>query len=42
MIDERYMITKAEEKAIVANMFSSVEPLKLKYFRQRKRKKLLF
>jgi hypothetical protein len=41
MIDERYQITKEEETAILANMFSSLQPLKLKNLSPKEKKKIV-
>jgi hypothetical protein len=41
MVDERYMITKAEEEAIVSNMFYSLEPLRLKLLSPKEKKKIV-
>lgn len=41
MVDDRYCITKAEEEKILATMFSSLSPLKLKTFSTKEKKKLV-
>lgn len=41
MIDDRYMITRAEEEKILETMFSSLSPLKLKVFSSREKKKIV-
>ena len=41
MIDDRYFITKAEEEKIIQTMFSSLEPLKLKAFSPKEKKKIV-
>jgi hypothetical protein len=41
MIDERYQITKEEEETIVSNMFSSIEPLRLKNLSPKEKKKIV-
>jgi hypothetical protein len=41
MVDDRYFITKAEEEKILSAMFSSLEPLKLKTFSSKEKKKIV-
>ncbi len=41
MVDDRYFITKAEEEKILSAMFSSLEPLKLKTFSPKEKKKIV-
>ena len=41
MVDERYLVTKAEEEEIVANMFSSLKPLRLKLLSPKEKKKIV-
>ena len=41
MLDERYEITEAEEKKILSGVFSSLEPLKLKVFSAKEKKKVV-
>lgn len=41
MIDDRYFITKAEEEKVLTTMFSSLEPLKLKTFSTKEKKKII-
>ena len=41
MVDERYLVTKAEEEAIIATMFSSLDPLKLKLLSPKEKKKIV-
>ncbi|OQB24921.1 MAG: hypothetical protein BWY11_00776 [Firmicutes bacterium ADurb.Bin182] len=41
MIDDRYLITESEEKKISASVFESLEPLKLKYFSSKEKKKVV-
>ena len=41
MVDERYMITKAEEEEIISNMFSSLVPLRLKNLSPKEKKKIV-
>lgn len=41
MVDDRYFVTKAEEDTIIANMFSSLEPLKLKNLSPKEKKKIV-
>lgn len=41
MIDDRYFVTKAEEEKILSTMFSSLEPLKLKTFSTKEKKKIV-
>lgn len=41
MVDDRYNITKAEEDAITAHMFSSLEPLKLLHLSPKEKKKIV-
>ncbi len=41
MVDERYQVTKAEEDAIIANMFASLEPLRLKNLSPKEKKKIV-
>ncbi len=41
MIDDRYMVTKAEEEKILEVMFTSLSPLKLKVFSSKEKKKIV-
>jgi hypothetical protein len=41
MVDDRYFITKAEEEKILSAMFSSLEPLRLKTFSSKEKKKIV-
>jgi hypothetical protein len=41
MVDDRYVITKAEEEQILSTVFSSLAPLKLKVFSPKEKKKLV-
>ncbi len=41
MVDERYQITKEEEDTIVSNMFSSLNPLRLKTLSPKEKKKIV-
>lgn len=41
MVDDRYFITEAEENKIIAGMFSSLDPLKLKTFPSKEKKKII-
>jgi hypothetical protein len=41
MVDDRYLITKAEEEKIISAMFSSLAPLKLKTFSSKEKKKIV-
>ena len=41
MVDDRYFITKAEEDKIIASAFASLEPLKLKAFSPKEKKKIV-
>lgn len=41
MVDDRYFITKAEEDKITASVFESLEPLKLKVFSSKEKKKIV-
>jgi hypothetical protein len=41
MVDERYQITKEEEDTIISNMFSSLNPLKLKNLSPKEKKKIV-
>jgi hypothetical protein len=41
MVDERYLVTRAEEEEIISNMFSSLDPLKLKVLSPKEKKKLV-
>lgn len=41
MVDERYQITIEEENTIISNMFSSLEPLKLKNLSPKEKKKIV-
>lgn len=41
MIDDRYITTEDEEEKILKNMFDSLEPLKLKQFSPKEKKKLV-
>ncbi len=41
MVDERYMVTKAEEEKIIEAMFISQAPLKLKVFSSKEKKKIV-
>lgn len=41
MVDDRYFITKAEEDKILASVFESLQPLKLKVFSPKEKKKIV-
>ncbi len=41
MVDDRYFITKTEEEKVLSNMFSSLEPLKLKTFSSKEKNKII-
>jgi len=41
MVDDRYLITKAEEEKIISDLFSSLSPLKLKIFSAKEKKKIV-
>jgi hypothetical protein len=41
MVDDRYFLTKAEEEKIIASSFESLEPLVLKVFSPKEKKKLV-
>ena len=41
MVDERYVITEEEQKKILENVFLSLEPLKLKVFSKKEKKKIV-
>lgn len=41
MIDDRYFISKDEEEKIIESMFSSLNPLKLKVFSSKEKKKIV-
>lgn len=41
MVDDRYLVTKAEEDVIIAHMFSSLEPLKLISLSPKEKKKIV-
>lgn len=41
MVDDRYNITKDEEETIISNMFSSLQPLKLKNLSPKEKKKIV-
>lgn len=41
MVDERYEITEEENKKILENVFSSLEPLRLKVFSKKEKKKIV-
>ena len=41
MVDERYVITEEEERTILDNVFLSLEPLKLKVFSKKEKKKIV-
>jgi len=41
MVDDRYSITKAEEDRVIASAFESLEPLVLKVFSAKEKKKLV-
>ena len=41
MVDDRYSITKTEEDKIIASVFESLEPLKLKVFSPKEKKKIV-
>ena len=41
MVDERYQITIEEENTIISNIFSSLEPLKLKNLSPKEKKKIV-
>jgi hypothetical protein len=41
MVDDRYLITKSEEEKILASSFESLQPLKLKVFSPKEKKKIV-
>lgn len=41
MVDDRYFITKAEEDKIVVSVFESLQPLKLRVFSSKEKKKIV-
>ena len=41
MVDDRYFVSRAEEEKILASMFSSFSPLKLKTFSSKEKKKIV-
>jgi len=41
MIDDRYLITKSEEEKILATVFESLQPLRLKVFSTKEKKKVV-
>lgn len=41
MVDERYVITEAERQKILENVFISLEPLRLKVFSKKEKKKIV-
>jgi len=41
MVDERYEITEEESRKILENVFSSLEPLRLKVFSKKEKKKIV-
>ena len=41
MVDERYVITEEEQRTILENVFLSLEPLKLKVFSKKEKKKIV-
>ena len=41
MVDERYVITEEENQKILENVFYSLEPLKLKVFSKKEKKKIV-
>jgi hypothetical protein len=41
MVDDRYIVTKAEEEKILEAMFTSLSPLKLKVFSSKEKKKIV-
>ena len=41
MLDDRYVITEEEQKKILENVFISLEPLKLKVFSKKEKKKIV-
>ena len=41
MVDERYVITEEEQQTILENVFLSLEPLKLKVFSKKEKKKIV-
>lgn len=41
MVDDRYFVTKAEEEKVLSTMFSSLDPLKLKTFSTKEKKKIV-
>lgn len=41
MVDDRYSITKAEEDKIIASVFETLQPLKLKIFSPKEKKKIV-
>lgn len=41
MVDDRYFITKVEEEKIISSVFESLQPLKLKVFSPKEKKKIV-
>ena len=41
MVDDRFVITEAEEKKILSSVFESMEPLRLKVFSAKEKKKIV-
>lgn len=41
MVDDRYIVTTEEEKKILENVFESLQPLKLKVFSKKEKKKIV-
>lgn len=41
MVDDRYFISKSEEDKIVVSLFESLQPLKLKVFSPKEKKKIV-
>lgn len=41
MVDERYVITEEENQKILENVFYSLEPLRLKVFSKKEKKKIV-
>jgi hypothetical protein len=41
MVDDRYFTTKAEEEKIITAAFESLQPLKLKFFSPKEKKKIV-
>jgi hypothetical protein len=41
MVDDRYLVTKVEEEKIISTMFSSLDPLRLKTFSPKEKKKII-